>query len=46
MGCHGDMVDRHSLWCSMVDSVTGDNFQNESHDFENENMCVGHSKLG
>ena len=46
MGCHGDMVDRHCVWCSMVDSVTGDNVQNESHVLKMKNMCVGHNKLG
>ena len=40
MRCHGDMVDRHCVWCSMVDSVIGDNIQNESHGFENEKICV------
>ena len=48
MVCRGYMVDRHCVWCLMVGSITWDNVQNESHGLKkkNENMCVGHSKLG
>ena len=46
MVCRRYMVDQHYVWCSMVGSVTWDDVQNESHNFENENeMCVGRSKL-
>ena len=47
MVCRRYMVDRQCVCCSMVDSVTWDNVQNESQCFENEKkMCVGWSKLG
>ena len=47
MVCHGYMVDRRCVLCSMVGSVTWDNVQNESHDFKKKmkNMCVVHRKF-
>ena len=42
----GYMVDRHCVWCSMVDLVKWDNVQMSRTVLKMKNMCVRHSKLG
>ena len=46
MVCQGYMVNQHCVWCSMVDSVTWDNVQNELHGFENEKCVLGIASWG
>ena len=45
MVCREYMVDRHSVWCSMVGLVKWDNIQNESHgcikEIGNEKYVLG-----